>query len=72
MQPLFIHDKNIKANKLVGSCTIFFLFVCLLKHSPLFAPKAPRLIKGAHNNTVIRLTHKSDRHKQHTKLQQLN
>ena len=33
---------------------------------------APRLIKGAHNNTLIRLTHKSDRHKQHTKLQQLN
>ena len=35
----------------------------------MFAPKATRLIKGAHNNTLIRLTHKSDRHKKHTKFQ---
>ena len=47
---------------------VFFFLTYLL----LFAPKAPRLIKGAHNNTVISPTHKSDRHKQHTKLQQLN
>ena len=33
----------------------------------MFAAKAPRLIKGAYNNTLIRLK-KKDRHKQHTKL----
>ena len=47
----------------------YFFYLNIL---PLFAPKAPRLIKGAHNNTVIRLTNKTYRHTQHTKLQQRN
>ena len=25
IQPLLIHDKNIKANKLVGSCTVRYI-----------------------------------------------
>ena len=49
------------------------LFVCLFvlfKHiCHCLPPKTPRLIKGAYNNTIIRL--KIDRHKQHTKLQQI-
>ena len=36
---------------LFAKCKFFFS----LTYFPLFAPKAPRLIEGAYNNTIIRL-----------------
>ena len=34
------------------------VILCFIStYLPLFAPKAPRVIKGAHNKTLIRLTH---------------
>ena len=40
--------------KILILLSVLFVFLFFKTYLPLFAPKAPRLIKGAHNNTLIK------------------